>query len=259
MRRPVLQQDKIVWQNIDGPRSLMTAWKKLISTSVVFRQESQQYLRGRSGQRRSTFQQLDASPNDFSEDIYAQETEDEECFSDLEAIDDYVKEDAFASTEMQEEMCATHQECFYDCCESFEQIEEPADVSECVSMQEPKMDMSREEIFQVNASLVECRAIRRPCKNSLHVQVHISGCQLMALVDTGATSCFIQGPLVKRLGLWKDVLPSMQEVRYGNDIVEGVIGEIDLPVVVGGYPMNISAYVLNGKVPPLIMGFTFLE
>ena len=31
--KPVLDQDAIRWQNIDGPRSLMIAWKKLISTS----------------------------------------------------------------------------------------------------------------------------------------------------------------------------------------------------------------------------------
>ena len=31
--KPVLDRDSIKWQNIDGPRSLMIAWKKLIATS----------------------------------------------------------------------------------------------------------------------------------------------------------------------------------------------------------------------------------
>ena len=33
-QRPVLRGDTIQFKNIDGPRSLMTAWKKLVSTSV---------------------------------------------------------------------------------------------------------------------------------------------------------------------------------------------------------------------------------
>ena len=46
-RRLVLRGDTIQWRNIDEPRSLMTAWKKLISTSAFFRRESSDYLRTR--------------------------------------------------------------------------------------------------------------------------------------------------------------------------------------------------------------------
>ena len=47
-RRPVLRGDTIQWRNIDGPRSLMTAWKKLIGTSTFFHWESSDYLRSRA-------------------------------------------------------------------------------------------------------------------------------------------------------------------------------------------------------------------
>ena len=43
-RHPVLQGDAIVWRNIDGPRSLMTAWKKLVTTSAFFGRESSDFL-----------------------------------------------------------------------------------------------------------------------------------------------------------------------------------------------------------------------
>ena len=40
MRRPVLNGNSINFRNIDGPRSLMTAWKKLVGTSVSLRHEA---------------------------------------------------------------------------------------------------------------------------------------------------------------------------------------------------------------------------
>ena len=43
--KPMLDWDSIKWQNIDGPRSLMVAQKKLIATSSQFRKESQTFLR----------------------------------------------------------------------------------------------------------------------------------------------------------------------------------------------------------------------
>ena len=46
-RRPVLRGDTIIWKNVDGPRSLMTAWKKLVSTSSLFQREARDFLRSR--------------------------------------------------------------------------------------------------------------------------------------------------------------------------------------------------------------------
>ena len=44
LRRPVLRGNAINFRNIDGPRSLMVAWKKLVGTSGSYRREAQQYL-----------------------------------------------------------------------------------------------------------------------------------------------------------------------------------------------------------------------
>ena len=41
---PVLRGDTINFRNIDGPQSLMTAWKKLAMTSPMLRRESEAYL-----------------------------------------------------------------------------------------------------------------------------------------------------------------------------------------------------------------------
>ena len=52
-----------------------------------------------------------------------------------------------------------------------------------------------------------CRAARKHPKKSLHVKVHIEGQDILALVDTGATSSFVQASAVKKLGLWEQVRP----------------------------------------------------
>ena len=64
---------------------------------------------------------------------------------------------------------------------------------------------------------------------------------------------------MKKLGLWEQVRPCNQDVRYGNGVVEPMKGVITLPVKIQGKDMPMRAYVLQGKGPGLIMGFTFLE
>ena len=40
LRRPVLRGNPINFHNIDGPRSLMVVWKKLVGTSGAYRREA---------------------------------------------------------------------------------------------------------------------------------------------------------------------------------------------------------------------------
>ena len=63
-QRPVLRGDTINFRNIDGPRSLMTAWKKLVSTSPSFRREASEFL-SRTKQRKSLHDQEVEFGEDF--------------------------------------------------------------------------------------------------------------------------------------------------------------------------------------------------
>ena len=136
-QRPVLRGDTINFQNIDGPRSLMTAWKKLVSTSPAFRREANDFL-SRSGPRKNLHEQ----EVEFGED----------CGRIQAAFED--GEDDF------------WEESFYDC------APDPA-----------------EACHQTLALPATCRAAQ---KKSLHVKVRVEGLDVLALVDTGATSSFVQ-------------------------------------------------------------------
>ena len=61
-RRPVLRGNTINFQNIDGPRSLMTAWKKLVATLSSLRREASDFL-SRSRPHRG-FRELEVEPTE---------------------------------------------------------------------------------------------------------------------------------------------------------------------------------------------------
>lgn len=113
-----------------------------------------------------------------------------------------------------------------------------------------------EEFYQTLALFVAYHAAQ---KKSLHIKISIEGVNILALVDTGAKSSFIQQPLVQRLGLWAFVQPCHQEVWYSNGDIKPMIGEITVPVKVQDIDMPMHAYILHSKGPSLIMGLTFLE
>lgn len=96
-------------------------------------------------------------------------------------------------------------------------------------------------------------------KRSLHMEVSVEDVDILALVDTDATSCFVQQAWVWRLGLWESVRHCNQEVHYGNGDVEPMAEEVTLPVKVHGIDMPMAACVLRSKGPSFIMGFAFLK
>ena len=54
-------------------------------------------------------------------------------------------------------------------------------------------DLSQgEHCCQTLDVLEECRAAHKNPKKSLHVRVQVEGAEILALVDTGATSSFVQ-------------------------------------------------------------------
>ena len=89
-----------------------------------------------------------------------------------------------------------------------------------------------------------CHAMHKPHKKSLHVKVSVQGVNLMALVDTGATSSFVHSSTVRKLGLESHVRPCHHDVRFGNGEIETLRGEITLLVKIGGKDLGMNAYVL---------------
>ena len=96
-------------------------------------------------------------------------------------------------------------------------------------------------------------------KKSLRIPIHVCGWCIFALVATDATSCFIQFSLAKKLGIWDKNIKSTHQIRYANGVVEPVLGIIPLEITLQVHYTTVPAYVLHGKGPALILGFTFLE
>lgn len=273
--RPVLDRDLIRWQNIDGPRSLMVAWKKLISTSSRFQQESREFLQRRPGyshqrHRGAILESLDQAmdgpqaDDDFGDDddpidthdISFAEWEDVEADpSQLHAVD--IHPTTYSPCEADD---------FLDCLpETFFTPPSTSTPAHCTTIEDlhstQLSSLAQTDLNISTAPVVPetCRAVTKPEKKSLHVPIEVCGKRIMALVDTGATSCFVQLALAKKLGVWDRHTTSTQRVRYANGVVEPVLGTVPLDFTLQHRSISVPAYVLQGKGPALILGFTFLE
>ena len=67
--KSVLNRDSIIWSSIDGLRSLMIAWKKLVTTSSRFCEQSQDFLQKRSPQAPFTRWNARAEAEDEEEEL----------------------------------------------------------------------------------------------------------------------------------------------------------------------------------------------
>lgn len=186
-QRPVLRGDTIQFKNIDGPRSLMTAWKKLVSTSASLRRESELYLsRGQQHRGRGLREHEADNRDDFCETALLEDWgvgHRPDAFH--HSNDDWTFDDGEGAFWESSEP----EDTFYDC--EVSPLHEDLDQGEhcCQTLDVPEA----------------CRAAHKNPKKSLHVRVQVEGAEILALVDTGATSSFVQQGLVKKLGLWNRV------------------------------------------------------
>jgi len=104
----------------------------------------------------------------------------------------------------------------------------------------------------------ECHAASTG-KPSMHVSTWICGVKVEALVDTGASASFIQSGILKKLNLGGRMKASSREVTYGNGVVDRISGELNVPVVVNNEQFDVTFYCIDGRGPPLILGWPFLE
>ena len=112
---------------------------------------------------------------------------------------------------------------------------------------------------QTISGTTTCDTVQRPAKKSLHVPIFVGTQKIMALVDIGASVTFIQFSLAKKLGIWDQHTMTREQVRYGNGVVEPVLGIVSLDFTLQTHSFSTPAYVLHGKGPALILGFPFLE
>ena len=114
-------------------------------------------------------------------------------------------------------------------------------------------------VSELGSNDEQCKTVKTVKKKSLHVLVHVNGKKVSALVDTGATSSFIQHTLVRKLNLQNLVQSCDQRVRFGNGEVEKVQGKLNAKIYIEGIPFQLEAFVLFGKGHVLILGFIFLK
>lgn len=256
-RRNVLQGDKILFKNIDGPRSLMTAWKKLITTSSQYRDESRQFLQR---QQQNWFSASDSKIQ--SADNEEGQDEGEEFLDAVDVLHDEV--DILQSTDPHSAVVATENA-------HTDIVHEPEELF--ISPAQPRLDNGQDCTFlSIHAmdspmpshgedSPVQCLKVNQQ-KNSLHVPIWIGDRKLSALVDTGATHCFVQKTLLQELNLLDQMVSCNKKVIFGNGTVDALLGQITLSCAVGlssSAQLSITFYVLHGKGPSIIMGFPFLR
>ena len=95
--------------------------------------------------------------------------------------------------------------------------------------------------------LLTCGRILPSKKPSMHIPVRISGTKIDALIDTGASACFLQHGVLKSLGLQDRLQTSDREVVYANGVVERVMGSIELMLSVHQWRMLQGESVLHRR------------
>jgi len=113
-------------------------------------------------------------------------------------------------------------------------------------------------VKEPDQEVMVCNGIRSTEKSSMHLPVKVAGHKVGALVDTGATNCFIQSKLVETLKLTDQIQLCSSLVVMGNGVTEELQGRLPLEVTIEGRDYNLDAFVIKGKGPPLILGYRFL-
>eukprot|EP00210_Caulerpa_lentillifera_P000116 g111.t1 len=124
-----------------------------------------------------------------------------------------------------------------------------------LSLSRPRGDVEQES----HPAIMVCNNVKSKEKPSMHLSVKLAGHKISALVDTGAINCFIQSSMVASLQLQHRVQPCSNLVIMGNGLAEELLGRMDLRVSIDGQDYPLEAFVIQGKGPPLILGYRFLS
>lgn len=106
---------------------------------------------------------------------------------------------------------------------------------------------------------IVCAQVGPSRKPSVQVRVVLNGRRFSALVDTGATTSFIQVKTLRAAQLDHLMQPCSMHVALCNGETMPLLGRLSLDMTIYDDQYTVDTYVLQGKGPPIILGFAFLE
>eukprot|EP00210_Caulerpa_lentillifera_P001453 g1394.t1 len=224
IRDKLLTSGGIQFDQITNENAVMVVWKELMKRPK-YRREAERFLASSKSIRKPNGSGPSVQPTFMAHEIVPSDDDDEILF-------DSTAHDQQKSASVEDQ---TEQHCH---------LSIAPDTSKVV--QTPQ-----EEILV-------CNGVRSIEKSSMHLPVKLDDRKINALIDTGATNCFIQCRLVDSLGLNDRVKPCSNLVVMGNGVTEELGGKLALDVEIDGRCYPLDAFIIRGKGPPLILGYRFL-
>jgi hypothetical protein len=234
IRDQILQGDSIRFDEIKSLNGLMVAWKFAVKRRYNYRMESIRFLRGLAGKNPSkpgpqaAIAGEEETAVDFPPDVAEDAFRDGDRFGGLEVTEAlHTASSSGTTTQMS-----------------------PPQMS-CPSLVDPAWD----ELCGANQDQ-SCESQGKP---SLHAPLKIQGAQLEALIDTGATSNFIQLQFLQEHLRHVVITPVTRMVTLGNGSQTPLEGEIKVTVWVGDVEMrDLHFFVMRSSGPPIILGYSWL-
>ena len=220
LREKIVAGNEIRYDAITNANGVMIAWKTLMDQPRFYR-EAERFLRA----KKKRFQGRDRPR-------YMAAMEDEA------EVEEYTESVEHASALEGEEDSAT---------KGVDRL--------CVLSETGKEDGEAER----TVTPLVCANVRPASKPSMHLTVEVAGKRIRALVDTGATNCFVQQKTLTAVGLDDRIQKCDRRVTLGNGESAPLAGRVQLDTTIGNEPYAIDAYVISGKGPQLILGYRFLE
>lgn len=200
VRDKLFTDGRIQFDQVTNENAVMIVWKELMKRPK-YRREAERFLASNRGGRRSSGAGPSNQPTVMTHELVASDDDDVPPFGSQFHDED----EAPASQDLTEQHCH-------------------------LSISPNKSKLSKE----TPSEIMVCNGVRSIEKSSMHLPVKVVGHKIGALVDTGATNCFIQSKLVDALKLNGQVKPCSSLVVMGNGVTEELMGKLSLEVTIDG-------------------------
>lgn len=235
VRETLLAGNQIRYEHIKNPNSLMVALKFLVKQRQNFRMESVKYLRsikeGGVPQQRGAAQE-----SRDMEDVPYFEEDGLPGFSNLSLGNLHAKDNQGLGIMMPED-------------EEDEGCRQLQLRESAVTVPEAK---EQEDLEYCGQGAVDN-------KPSIHIPLIIGKVKVQALIDTGATSNFIQSSFLESQGLEDQIQSVDKFVILGDGSRSPLVGQIFLDLVVDQSAQKTHFYVMHSKGPAVIIGFPWMD
>lgn len=256
LRDKLLDGSRIRFDHITSKQGVMVAWKHLMNEEA-FRREALQFLRRPNPSRRPGF------PARPVRSRFRGHNADECRAPEVEWIDSH-DADEWEELPLSDEPIEYGRVALPDPNAVLDAPGASSSSSLNRESQEALPHYGMAHVREEKDEVMCCRSVRTPA-SSLYVPMDLfrtqgrNSLRVQSLIDTGATHNFIQLRLVRTLGMEHDMVACQREVVYGNGQKERLQGMIRLPVKVNNQHMLLDAYVISGKGPSVILGYSFLR